>query len=251
MQKFSKFIITTTLLSAVFLASCSSSKKKAENPDVKNVDISEKIKKDYNVVDASSPTRPGWIVDANDWASQNGYDVSKFRYYSFETEPKVAREIACQLAKSNARSDVAAEVATFIKNSLASSEEGQAAIDPNNPITQPLRNYVESTMVSKVQEVITGASALKTHWEKRNYKIELGAKRDFIGFTCAALVEVKSEYIQSAIDLARVEMMNRTQDKSMKDKVSKALEEAKEDFREMRGIKVSTEEKTQATEVKE
>lgn len=245
MQKISSLLLATVVSGAVLLTGCSSSKKKAVNPDVKNVDISETIKKDFTVVDASSPTRPGWIVDAGDWAAQNGYDVAKFRYYSFETEPKVAREIACQLAKSNARSDVAGEVATFIKNSLASSEEGQAAIDPNNPITQPLRNYVESSLVSKVQEVITGATALKTHWEKRNYKVDLGAKRDFIGFTCAALIEVKAEYIQSAIDLARVEMMNRTQDKSMKDKVSKALEEAKEEFQQMRGIKVNTEEKTE------
>lgn len=227
------FLLATTLLTT----GCSSTKKKTENPDVKNVDISEKIKKDYTIIDASSPTRPGWIVDAGDWATQNNYDTNKFRYYSFETEPKVGREIACQLAKANAKADVAGEVATFIKTSLANSEEGQAAIDPNNPITQPLRNFVESNLVQKVQEVITGASAVKTHWEKRNYQVSLGAKRDFIGFTCASLIEVKSEYIQSAIDLARTEMMNRTQDTDMKAKVKKALDEAKEEFNTMRGVK--------------
>lgn len=234
-----------TLVVGLFFTGCSSSKSKNENPDVKNVDISESIKKDYDIIDASSPTRPGWIVDANDWAAQNGLDTSKNRYYSFETEPKVGREIACQLAKANAKADVAGEVATFIKSSLASSEEGSAAIDPNNPVTQPLRNFVESTLVKKVQEVIVGATALKTHWEKRNYKMALGAKRDFIGFTCASLIEVKSEYIQSAIDLARTEMMNRTQDKDMKEKVQKALDEAKEDFSTMRGVKTAPEAKVQ------
>jgi hypothetical protein len=236
MQNVKRFSLGLVLMTALLLTGCSSSKKKKENPDVKNVDISETIKKDFDIIDASSPTRPGWIVDANDWASQNNLDTNKNRYYSFETEPKVAREIACQLAKANARADVAAEVASFISQSLANSEEGQAAIDPNNPITQPLRNYVESTLVNKVQEVITGASAIKTHWEKRSYKVSLGAKRDFIGFTCASLIEVKSEYIQSAIDLARTEMMNRTQDKDMKEKVKKALDEAKEDFNKMRGV---------------
>ncbi len=225
------------MLGSLFTTGCSSSKKKPINPDVKNVDISEEIKKDFTIIDASSPTRPGWIVDSSDWASQNNYDMNKFRYYSFETEPKVGREIACQLAKANAKADVAGEVATFIKTSLANSEEGQAAIDPNNPITQPLRNFVESNLVQKVQEVIVGASTIKTHWEKRNYQVSLGAKRDFIGFTCASLIEVKSEYIQSAIDLARTEMMNRTQNTDMKEKVKKALDEAKEEFNTMRGIK--------------
>jgi uncharacterized lipoprotein YehR (DUF1307 family) len=233
----SRLLWVASLVFVLFAAGCSSSKKKKENPDVKNVDISETIKKDYTIVDASSPTRPGWIVDANDWAAQNNYDTSKFRYYSFETEPKVGREIACQLAKANAKADVAGEVASFIKSSLAASEEGQAAIDPNNPITQPLRNFVESNLVQKVQEVIVGASAAKTHWEKRNYQIAIGAKRDFIGFTCASLIEVKAEYIQSAIDLARTEMMNRTQDTDMKEKVKKALDEAKEEFNTMRGVK--------------
>jgi hypothetical protein len=237
---------TLTLSLTLLITGCSSSKKKKDNPDVKNVDISETIKKDYDIIDASSPTRPGWIVDANDWAAQNGLDTNKNRYYSFETEPKVGREIACQLAKANAKADVAGEVATFIKSSLASSEEGSAAIDPNNPITQPLRNFVESTLVKKVQEVIVGATALKTHWEKRNYKVALGAKRDFIGFTCASLIEVKSEYIQSAIDLARTEMMNRTQDKDMKEKVKKALDEAKEEFSTMRGVKTAPEAEAEA-----
>lgn len=236
----SMILFVTTLV----MTGCSSSKKKKENPDVKNEDISDSIKKDYTIIDASSKTRPGWIVDAGDWATQNNYDTNKNRYYSFETEPKVGREIACQLAKANAKSDVAGEVATFIKSSLASSEEGQAAIDPNNPITQPLRNFIESNLVQKVQEVIVGASALKTHWEKRNYQMSLGAKRDFIGFTCASLIEVKSEYIQSAIDLARTEMMNRTQDVNMKEKVKKALDEAKEEFNTMRGLKVTELENT-------
>ena len=47
------------------------------------------------------------------------------------------------------------------------------------------------------------------------------------------------------MDLARTEMMNRTQDKDMKEKVQKALDEAKEDFSTMRGVKTAPEAKVQ------
>src|ERR1043165_4938329 len=104
---------------------CSSKKK------VKDVDNSETIARDYEVRDASSTSRPGWIEDAMVWTEQENMDTSKYRYFSFETEPKVNREIACNLAKANVRADIASEITTFIQKSLAASEEGAPAIDPN------------------------------------------------------------------------------------------------------------------------
>ncbi|MDH4468103.1 MAG: hypothetical protein QE271_08595 [Bacteriovoracaceae bacterium] len=227
-------------LVAMSLSSCASKKTHEdiarENPAVKDVDNQSTIKKDYTVVDASSTIRPGWTVDAVDWAIQNSLDPKENRYFAFETEPKVSREMACNLAKSNARADVAGEVATFIRQTLGSSEEGQAAIDPNNPITQPLRSFVETSLSSKIQEVITGAGVDKSYWEKRSYKMNLGAKRDFTAYTCAVLVKIKPEILQSAIDQARVEILNRTQDKTMKDKVEQALQNVEQNFDKARGI---------------
>ena len=236
-------------LSLMILASCSSAGKNSVKETVaKDQDISTYIKKDYVVTDASSTSRPGWIIDAVEWATSNNDDTKEYRFFSFETSPKVGREIACNLAKANAKADIAGEVATFIKSTLGSSEEGQAAIDPNNPLTLPLRSFVETNLTSKIQEVIVGAQIMKTHWEKRSYKKDLGAPRDFVGFTCGTLVKVKNEYIESAIDLARSEMLNRTQDKSMKDKVSMALATAEKDFEVMRGIRNQASESNQKVE---
>jgi hypothetical protein len=152
-------------------ASCSSKKK------VKDVDNSETISKDFEIKDASSTIRPGWIEDAEVWSEQENMDVKKYRYFSFETEPKVSREIACNLARANVRSDIAAEITTFVQKSLAESTEGSASIDPNNPKTQRLRDYVSNTLSERVQSLINGAAVIKTYWEKRNYKQNLGAKK--------------------------------------------------------------------------
>lgn len=202
---------------------CSSKKK------VKDVDNSETIARDFEVRDASSTTRPGWIEDAEVWTAQENMEVKKYRYFSFETEPKVNREMACNLAKANVRSDIASEITTFIQKSLASSTEGSPAIDPNNPKTQPLREYVSNTLAERVQSLVHGAAVIKTYWEKRVYLQKLGAKKDYVGFTCATLVRMESDRLKAAIDKASEDIVQKA-DPEMKEKVQKALETLDEDF---------------------
>lgn len=217
---------------ALGIVACSSTREK----NVKDQDISEDFQKDYIIRDAQSKTRPGWIVDSNDWAEKENLDLDKHRFFSFETEPKVSREMACNYAKANANAEVAGEITTFIKKSFGSSMEGQAAIDPNNPITQPMRNYMENSLVEKVQAIITGANVYKKHWEKRQYLKDRGAKRDYIGYTCAVMVRIERDILQAAIDQVRAEMMNKTTDSNLKNNVKNALNKAEEDFIKMRGI---------------
>lgn len=215
-------LLSLVLVLALGVA-CSSKKK------VKDVDNSDTIARDYEVRDASSTVRPGWIEDAEIWTEQEKMDTKKYRYFSFETEPKVNREIACNLAKANVRSDIASEITTFIQKSLAVSTEGQAAIDPNNPKTQPMREYLSNTMAERVQSLIHGAAVIKTYWEKRNYMQKMGAKKDYIGFTCATLIRMETTRLQAAIDKASEDLVEKA-DPELKDNVKKALENLDEDF---------------------
>lgn len=216
------------LLSIVMILSlgvaCSSKKK------VKDVDNTATIARDYEVRDASSTTRPGWIEDAEIWADQESMGLDKFRFFAFETEPKVNREIACNLAKANVRVDIASEITTFIQKSLAASEEGAPAIDPNNPKTAPMREFVSNTLAERVQSLIHGAAVIKTYWEKRNYLQKMGAKKDHVGFTCATLVRMDKSRLKSAIEKASEDIVNKADDAETKANVKKALENIDEDF---------------------
>ena len=123
-------LIVVSLL--ILVSSCSSKPEKVlpKGPEeTKN----DEIQKEYVVTDSISKTRPGWIEDSELWARSKGFDIKSYRYFSFETEPKVSRSIACNLAKANARADIASEISTFIDKQLGSSEEGSAGIDENNP----------------------------------------------------------------------------------------------------------------------
>ncbi len=217
--------VLMAILMLSFLGSSCSSKKK-----IKDIDNSATIVKDYEVRDASSTNRPGWIEDAVVWVEQENMDTAKYRYFSFETEPKVNREIACNLAKANVNAAIAGEITTFIQKSLAASEEGSASIDANNPKTQALRDFVSNTLAEKIQSLIHGVAPVKEYWEKRNYLKKFGAKKDYVGFTCAKLVRMENSRLQTAIDKASEDIISKADDPETKENVKKALEKIDEDF---------------------
>ena len=216
-------------LSAMLLYGCSSSPKR----EVKDVDNSESIKRDFEVKDASSNIRPGWIEDAEVWARQEGWDIKKYRYFSFETEPNASRQMACSLAKANVRADIASEITTFIKKSLASSEQGQMAIDPSNPVSEPIRSYVQNDLSERVQGLIHGSSIVKTYWEKRSYLEKLGAKKNYVGQTCAVLVRMDAGLLNDAINKA-AQGIEKSAAPELKENVQKALDNLDEEFMKAR-----------------
>ena len=223
-----KFLVSTFLLS---LAACSSANKKneiIERPleEVKHTEI----KKEYEVRDASSNFRPGWIEDAEVWAKQNEKDLDKNRFFSFETEPKVVRSAACYIAKANARADIAGEITTFIEKTLATTQEGNASIDLNAPKLSPLKEYMENTLAEKIQSIIHGASVVKTYWEQREYKKNLGAKEDFKAFTCAVLIRIESDRLKKSVEEAASFVAKKVEDPEARENVKKALQNVSENF---------------------
>lgn len=190
----------------------------------------EGIARDYDVRDASSKFRPGWIEDAELWARNHSKDVEKYRYFSYETDPKVSRNISCNLAKANARADIAGEITTFIDKQLAASTQGNANIDENNPNIQALREYVENTLSEKVQALIHGAAVEKTYWEKRAYQKAKGAKKDFTAWTCGVFIRMPTKRLNAAIDEAANHVVKRADDPETKEAVRKAMDDASKNF---------------------
>jgi len=220
-----KLLMSLTLL-ALVLTGCSSTKREISPEERENEDI----ERDFLVRDASSNIRPGWIEDSEVWAKEHGKDIKKYRYFSFETAPKRSREISCKIAKANARTDIAGEIRTFIDQSLGISSEGAAGIDENDPDVKGMREFVENTLVEKIQALIHGAAVMKTYWEKRKYMKDRGAKKDYTAWTCAVFVRMPNDRLQNAIDEAARHVLNNVDDPGTKAKVQKALENAANDF---------------------
>lgn len=225
-----KILTSICVLSLAGLAACSSSKKETmvERPveDVKNTEI----KKEYEVRDASSNFRPGWIEDAEVWAKQNEKGIDKNRFFSYESEPKVTRGVACDIAKANVRADIASEITTFIEKTLGTTQEGNASVDMNNPKLSPLKEYMENTLAEKVQAMIHGASVVKSYWEQREFKKSLGAKEDFKAYTCAVLIRMDADRLRKSVEEAASFVVKKVDDPEAKENVKKALQNVSENF---------------------
>lgn len=224
-----------TIVFLLSLVACSSTANKVpvvERP-VEEIKHTE-IKKEYEVRDSSSNFRPGWIEDAEVWAKQNEKDLDKMRFFSYESEPKVVRSVACDIAKANTRVDIAGEITTFIQKTLGTTQEGNASIDMNNVKLSPLKEYMENTLAEKIQSMIHGAAVVKTYWEQREYKVGLGSKEDFKAFTCAVLIRIESQRLKKSIEEAASLVVKTVEDPEAKENVKKALQNISEDFTKSR-----------------
>ena len=209
------------------LASCGSSKNQERELEERE---HEEIQRDYVVVDASSNYRPGWVEDAEVWAAQTeGYDTKANRYFAFESDAKVNREAACKLAKSQVNLNIAGEISTFIDRTLATTMEGDASIDPNNPAVKDLKQYMEESLVEKVVSEINGAATLKVYWEKRQFKEDLGAKKDYQAYVCSVLVRMNAKTLAEAVNRAATMVADRAAP-NLKARVKEALKDADEKF---------------------
>ena len=190
----------------------------------------EDIERNYKVRDASSNYRPGWIVNANLWAKKNNMNVSTSRYFSFETGPKVDRDIACNMAKANAKVDIAGEISSYIEKTLTSKQQGDAFIDENSPEDKKLLHFVSNVLTERIQSELHGVAVGKTYWEKRTYEKDLGANKDFTAYTCAVFVKINKDALAAAVEKASKRVVKEAS-KSGKDKqVERILKDAPEGF---------------------
>ena len=215
--------LVSGLIVVAVLAACSSAPEQTLKEEQH-----ENLQRDYRVVDASSQKRPGWIEDAQQWAKENGHQVETYRFFSFETDPKTNRELACSLAKANARADVAGEITTIIQKSLGYSTEGAPSADGIN--APQLREFVENTLAEKVQAMLHGVSVIKSYWEKRNYDVSLGAPGNYSAYTCAVLLRMEANALRAAINKAAQDVVKAADDPDTKANVKNALKNIDQDF---------------------
>jgi hypothetical protein len=230
MKIFIKMNLIISLMTLALIGqSCSSSADK-EKKTIMTQDNSSSIEKDYVVIDASHTEKPIWVTDPGLWLADQKESIiekEEFRYYTFETDPKIDREVSCDYAKANARAELAANINTFIQKNLTAVKEGEMK---GNSSYLKLEEYIETRLAEKIQAMLNGASLAKIYWEKRRYEVNLGAQNDFTGFTCAALIKIHQDDLKFAINKAREDIEKNSESKEVKAKVHEALEKVEADY---------------------
>ena len=230
--QFKLWALVPLFVGLVGLVGCSSSSPTKEKlEEVKN----DEIQLDYEVRDASHTVRPGWVQNAQVWAEESKKDIEKFRFHSYQTGVKVDRETACELARVQAKADLASEISSFINKTMAVATEGQTNINETSPAPAALQEYVENNLAEKVQGFLHGASLEATYWEKRQYLQKKGATKDYTGYTCAVLLKIENKYLKESIDRAVSAIINKASTPELKNNVQDSLKEVSKAYLEQSG----------------
>ena len=181
---------------------------------------SRKLEKDYKVVDASSEDIPEWVSNLDEWIEDEEKDAKDHKYYIYTTEAKNSRATACEIAKARSASNIAAEISTFIKQSLAQSKTGDPTLK-----NKKLAEYVQDDLAKEVQAFVVGAQNYKEYWEKKRFLKEKGAEKDWDGYTCTSLVKISKKLLKNAFDRSEKVLVQKS-DSNLKDVVKNIMQDA-------------------------
>ncbi len=215
-----KLVTGILMVSALTLVGCSSAKK-ADMSEEQVAKSEKEIKMeapDYVIMEASQPTRPAWILDP--MLGDEVKERKKSRYFVNESK-NVNQRLCVRSAEARATSQISREIAQFMKNSYteATQNEGDDATE-----------YMEEQLAQESQTFLVGTKSLKTFWEKRRYKEELGAEEDKTEYTCYALVKMTKKDVEEAVKRSRRKLLDNLGDPEVKKKAEKALDGAEKAF---------------------
>ncbi len=205
--------IVLMVLVLIFIAGCSSVGKDGEKRE---------LKKEYIVVDAKYERYPGWINEPVVWASKNDKKHRKYRYFVSTTGLIKNKRLCMKSAEAQANATIAGEISQFIKNSYAQSVQGNEGDD--------VEQYMEDTLAQEIQSFLVGAAVFRKYWEKRVYKVELGAEVEKRGLVCSALMKMKKKTIEKAINKAMKKLIDQVSNPESKKKVEAALDDVAKKF---------------------
>lgn len=211
-----KTLITLTAMS-ILLVSCSSTTRQDEQRE----ESMRELEIEYKLQETSTglAKQPDWILSPKS-GDEDG-SPRTYRYFVNESESK-SKRLALQSAKARASATVAQEIVSFIKNSYGEATQGGDGED--------ITEYKQEQLAKETQTFLHGAEIINTYWEKRKYLKEKGADKDHTIYKAFALVRVNKDTLKEAIERASKKFLSDVKDPEVKDKASKAIEEAKEAF---------------------
>ena len=161
-----KVIGFTSLLamSAFVVSGCASNEPERENFT-------------YTIADASLDKRPEWLEDLS--VLSNGDNDYKYFIGDFENINKT-------LCQKGAEARASEKVVSDIKQKIRSRFVDDV-VNVNGEVDQQTGAALEKNLNSK----LGGIETVRSYWELKNYKVDLGADADSKIYSCYAVVRVK------------------------------------------------------------
>lgn len=185
---------------------------------------SRKLKKDYEVVDASHQEIPLWVEDVKEWSEDEDADREKFRYFFFQSEPNTSRVAACETAKARAATNIASEVGQTIRQNFSQS------LSQHSQHEDKTSAYLQDRLTKDVSAKLVGAQVHRTYWEKRRYLKDLGAKTERDAYVCMSLARISIKQLDLLLDHAQTQLKNTTEERPLEEKIQEAIEKTRSEL---------------------
>jgi hypothetical protein len=148
------------------------------------------LKPDYTITDASHSSRPDWIQPEYVKESDSSANRKEYRYYVDSSE-NINQRLCLKSAEARATQKVAAEIAQEIVSHY------EERVLSNNETAQ---EQLSENLAQNLQVILHGIRFQNQYWEKRVYKQELGALKDYATYKCDVVVKIKKTEIIQALE---------------------------------------------------
>lgn len=143
------------------------------------------FKPDYEVKDASDSSKPKWTNQEK----ADKLDKTN-RYYVDEAE-NVNKRLCLKAAETRATQKIASEIAQELMSKFK-----EKTASENDVADAKMKEELEQN----IQVNLHGVTVNGKYWEKRAYKKELGAEKEYTAYKCDVLVSLKKTALIEALE---------------------------------------------------
>ena len=156
--------------------------------DQDKVSSQKLAREDFIILNRSQEKRPLWISHPQKFGKLKT-DNSGRLFFSFETTPKIKKEMACNIARAYAREDLS----RFIIRFFTEGEEDRA-----------WNEFLVTQGHEFLRDFLKSSRLMRTYWEQRRYRNDYD-DNESISYTCALLISIREVEFKKAI----LELQNR------------------------------------------
>lgn len=165
----------------------------------------------YNVTDSSHNFRPSWISQFRAHKSDSS-DEAKLNMYFVSDAQNVNQRLCLKSAETRAIRKIA----------LKTTEKLTDRFEKNNkPLNNTSNNKIKEQLQENILVNLKNIVVVDKYWEKRAYKKEKGAEKDYTSYKCDVVVKIKKTDLAKALSPCKEKIV-----KKFKEKDKKAMTEA-------------------------
>ena len=169
------------------------------------------FKPDYVVTDTSESSSPSWISQSKAHKIDSSSEAKQHRYYVNDAQ-NVNQRLCLKAAETRATQKIASEIAQEIMSNFEEINKSQ---------DDTANSKMKDTLEQNIQVNLHGVVVADKYWEKRAYKKEMGAEKDYTSYKCDVVVKIKKTALEDALNAYKEKTL-----KSLKGEDKKAMQQA-------------------------